>query len=286
MPDRMAAGDESGHAAADSEGSVRQESAKQNISIRCDGLFTSVILKSEGLTPLPPGSSPPYLPPGSSPAHLPPGSSPAHLPPGSSPAHLPPSSYPPYLPPSSSPAHLPSGSSPPYLPPGSSPAHLPPRSSPPYLPPGSSPPYLQPGPTPAIHGVNLHSDEMPSTSGSIVGQLFSPSLIRPFPKAGPRKETGRGRKQRLSEILTDTPVKLALEEEEHRKGKNIRKKILGSEKSKKDPVFEPESVRALAAVFKKGKECSKEIYSVYSVEQFIKCVISEQQDFAFDRVQK
>ncbi|KAL1268519.1 hypothetical protein QQF64_033882 [Cirrhinus molitorella] len=183
--------------------------------------------------PLPPGSSPPYLPPGSSPAHLPPGSSPAHLPPGSSPAHLPPSSYPPYLPPSSSPAHLPSGSSPPYLPPGSSPAHLPPRSSPPYLPPGSSPPYLQPGPTPAIHGVNLHSDEMPSTSGSIVGQLFSPSLIRPFPKAGPRKETGRGRKQRLSEILTDTPVKLALEEEEHRKGKNIRKKILGSEKSKK-----------------------------------------------------
>ncbi|KAK9965103.1 hypothetical protein ABG768_004212 [Culter alburnus] len=55
---------------------------------------------------------------------------------------------------------------------------------------------------------------MPSTSGSIVGQSFSPSLIRPFPKAGPRKETGRGRKKRRSEILTDTPVKLALEEEE------------------------------------------------------------------------
>ncbi|RXN04570.1 polycystic kidney disease 1-like 3 isoform X1 [Labeo rohita] len=157
-------------------------------------------------------------------AHLPPGSSPAHLPPGPTPAHLPPGSSPPYLPPGPTPAHLP---------PGPTPAHLPPGSSPAHLPPGSSPPYLPPGPTPAIHGVNLHSDEMPSTSGSIVGQLFSPSLIRPFPKAGPRNETGRGRKKRLSEILTDTPVKLASEEEERQKGKNIRKKILGSEKSKK-----------------------------------------------------
>ncbi|KAL0149091.1 hypothetical protein M9458_055604, partial [Cirrhinus mrigala] len=173
---------------------------------------------------LPPGPTPAHLPPGSSPPYLPPGPTPAHLPPGSSPAHLPAGSSPPYL--------LP-GSSPPYLPPSPTPAHLPPGSSPAHLPPGSSPPYLPPGPTPAIHGVNLHSDEMPSTSGSIVGQLFSPSLIRPFPKAGPRKETGRGRKKRLSEILTDTPVKLALEEEERRKGKNIRKKILGSEKSKK-----------------------------------------------------
>ncbi|KAL0186326.1 hypothetical protein M9458_017996, partial [Cirrhinus mrigala] len=68
----------------------------------------------------------------------------------------------------STPAHLPPGSSPPYLPSSPTPAHLPPGSSPAHLPPGSSPPYLPPGPTPAIHGVNLHSNEMPSTSGSIV----------------------------------------------------------------------------------------------------------------------
>ncbi|GAA6093978.1 uncharacterized protein LOC111848778 [Tachysurus ichikawai] len=40
-------------------------------------------------------------------------------------------------------------------------------------------------------------------------------------------------------ILTDTPVKLALEEEERRKGKNIRKKILGSEKSKNKKACTP-----------------------------------------------
>ncbi|RXN03369.1 tigger transposable element-derived 6-like protein [Labeo rohita] len=65
-------------------------------------------------------------------------------------AHLPPGSSPPYLPSGPTPAHLPPGSSPAHLPAGSSPAHLPPETSPPYLP---------PGPTPAIHGVNLHSDE-------------------------------------------------------------------------------------------------------------------------------
>ncbi|ROL45081.1 hypothetical protein DPX16_22884 [Anabarilius grahami] len=86
----------------------------------------------------------------------------------SSPSHLPPGSSPPYLPPGSSPAHLPPGSSPPYLPPGSSPAHLPTGSSPPYLPPNSSPAHLPPGSSPATHAVHLHSDEMPSTSGSIV----------------------------------------------------------------------------------------------------------------------
>ncbi|XP_073689310.1 uncharacterized protein [Garra rufa] len=111
-----------------------------------------------------------------------------------------------------------------------------------------------------IHGVNLHSDEMPSTSGSILGQLFSPSLIRPFPKAGPRKETGRGRKKRLSEMLTDTPVKLALEEEEHRKGKNVRKKILGSEKSKK--IKKPARKRV------KADNSSEEDFCVVCMETF------------------
>ena len=57
---------------------------------------------------------------------------------------------------------------------------------------------------------------MPSTSQSIPGQ-FSPSLIRPHPKAGPRKESGKGRRKRHSEILTDTPVKLQLEEEDWQK---------------------------------------------------------------------
>lgn len=39
----------------------------------------------------------------------------------------------------------------------------------------------------------------------------SPEMIRPFPKAPPRKESGRGRKKGKSRILTDTPEKNEIE---------------------------------------------------------------------------
>jgi len=52
---------------------------------------------------------------------------------------------------------------------------------------------------------------------------FSPEVVRPFPKAGPRKP-GRTVKKKTSEILTDTPVKNALELE------NMTRKLKGSKK--------------------------------------------------------
>lgn len=42
-------------------------------------------------------------------------------------------------------------------------------------------------------------------------QHFSPEQVRPFPKAGPRKQTRRGRKKGKTSILTDTPVKQQIE---------------------------------------------------------------------------
>lgn len=42
----------------------------------------------------------------------------------------------------------------------------------------------------------------------------TPESLRPFPKAGPRIATTKGRKKRKSAVLTDTPVKLELEHEE------------------------------------------------------------------------
>lgn len=42
----------------------------------------------------------------------------------------------------------------------------------------------------------------------------TPESLRPFPKAGPRIATTKGRKKRKSAVLTDTPVKLELELEE------------------------------------------------------------------------
>lgn len=66
---------------------------------------------------------------------------------------------------------------------------------------------------------------------------FSPDLIRPFPKAGPRK--GNARKKRTTEILTDTPVKEALERENVDRMSKVQCKVLkeikdgGGKKSQK-----------------------------------------------------
>ena len=62
------------------------------------------------------------------------------------------------------------------------------------------------------------------TSTSSSHPNFSPETIRPFPKADPRQNTRKGRKKRKSAILTDTPEKLAIEEEfKNRKAKQVRK---------------------------------------------------------------
>ncbi|CAM4572947.1 unnamed protein product [Leuciscus chuanchicus] len=126
---------------------------------------------------------------------------------------------------SSPPAHLGTTSSPP--------AHLGTTSSPPtYLGTTSSPPtYLVTSGSSAIHNITMScAPDEPGTSGLSPGQAFSPSAMQPFPKAGPRKTTGRIRKKRRSEILTDTPVKQALMEEQQGRGKKI---IVGKKKGKK-----------------------------------------------------
>lgn len=57
--------------------------------------------------------------------------------------------------------------------------------------------------------------------------FVSPEVIRPHPKAGPRKGAGKGRKQGRTRILTDTPEKLEIQKEwearKQKKEKKIRK---------------------------------------------------------------
>lgn len=43
-------------------------------------------------------------------------------------------------------------------------------------------------------------------------QVFCPEIVRPFPKAGPRKVSTTNRRKRKAALLTDTPEKNALEE--------------------------------------------------------------------------
>ncbi|XP_033180906.1 tigger transposable element-derived protein 6-like [Mastacembelus armatus] len=110
-----------------------------------------------------------------------------------------------------------------------------PHSPPIHLGTASSPPTNQvTSGSSAIHDATMScAPAEPATSGLSPGQVFSPSALRPFPKAGPRKTSSGTRRKRQSEILTDTPVKQALMEEEQRRGsKNVRKSILGKNKGR------------------------------------------------------
>lgn len=61
-------------------------------------------------------------------------------------------------------------------------------------------------------------------------KILSPEQVRPFPKAGPRQSTTKGRKKRKSAILTDTPIKKALEQEKE----SIKEKKLPHKKKMAD----------------------------------------------------
>ncbi|XP_039282445.1 uncharacterized protein LOC120350969 [Nilaparvata lugens] len=67
------------------------------------------------------------------------------------------------------------------------------------------------------------SPSSPRASTSAQKDYPTPEELRPFQKAGPRLGTNKGRKKRKSAILTDTPVKEALrQEQEESKKKKIK----------------------------------------------------------------
>ncbi|KAJ8375858.1 hypothetical protein SKAU_G00064380 [Synaphobranchus kaupii] len=99
----------------------------------------------------------------------------------------------------------------------------------------------------------------PSTSF----QLFSPEALQPYPKAGPRKGVTKGRKRKVTAILTDTPVKKALEESEEKKKKK-----------------EPKAKRKLNVNIKNSKEtekcpclvCDEEFSKSVPGESWVQCL--------------
>lgn len=72
-------------------------------------------------------------------------------------------------------------------------------------------------PVASTSGLRKNSSK-PNAKNNIV---FSPAFVRPLPKAEQRKQTLKGRKKRKSAVLTDTPEKDALEEEQT--GRNLKK---------------------------------------------------------------
>ncbi|KAG5874595.1 hypothetical protein JTB14_035608 [Gonioctena quinquepunctata] len=77
----------------------------------------------------------------------------------------------------------------------------------------------------------------PTPSCSSLQKTFSPSKIRPLPKAPPRKTNTNSRRKKKSTVLTDTPEKEALQkeyEEEMKKKQKKYDKIKGKGKGKEE----------------------------------------------------
>ena len=74
--------------------------------------------------------------------------------------------------------------------------------------------------------VLLSSSHPPSTAF-----IKSPEMIRPFPKAQPRKKTSRGRKRGKTRILTDTPEKRELEKSKKKKYQPLIKRKISGKKN-------------------------------------------------------
>lgn len=71
--------------------------------------------------------------------------------------------------------------------------------------------------------------EVPGTSGVSI----TPEMVKPLPKAGPRKPSTRGRRKRItSEVLTSTPVKSRIESETASRKKTAMKDSTKSKRSK------------------------------------------------------
>ncbi|KAK9976783.1 hypothetical protein ABG768_021985, partial [Culter alburnus] len=121
---------------------------------------------------------------------------------------------------------------------------------------------LQQGSTTLHQGSSsLHQGSSSLHQGSSVPE-FIPALVRPFPKAPPRKEVAKPRKKIISAILTDTP---AVAEEEVRKSKKTAPKngSLGVKKRSKSS----NSVDCLV--------CGEEFTSSAPGEKWVKCVFCD-----------
>ena len=66
------------------------------------------------------------------------------------------------------------------------------------------------------------SSQQPSTN-VVTEEIFSPEEVMPHPKAPPRKQNLTGRKRRHTAILTDSPERDAIYEEEKKRGEKTEK---------------------------------------------------------------
>ena len=75
------------------------------------------------------------------------------------------------------------------------------------------------------------NEPTPSTSG-LSKKALTPEIIRPLPKAGPRKGNRMNKRKRFSAILTDTPVKNALQKNSKQKTHTAQRSFSATKKQR------------------------------------------------------
>ncbi|KAJ8251266.1 hypothetical protein GJAV_G00219130 [Gymnothorax javanicus] len=110
---------------------------------------------------------------------------------------------------------------------------------------------------------------VPGTSSGTPILRSSPEKVRPYPKAGSRKENKRRGRKRSTAILTDTSVKAALEEETRQRG---QKKQCSSKRPKKTLLS-----RYTATTVSRGNEeeclvCGETFASSLPGEVWVQCI--------------
>lgn len=97
----------------------------------------------------------------------------------------------------------------------------------------------KPNPTPSASTSQAEPEPGPSNKENETLNLmkvFSSEIVRPYPKAGPRKAVNTNRRKRKAAILTDTPEKNALEEQQNKTTKKIKKPKKNMDKKRKKGV--------------------------------------------------
>ena len=116
---------------------------------------------------------------------------------------------------------------------------------------------------------NVNNTDLPSTS-QLVGQCLTPEMVRPHPKAQPRKHINGGRQRGKSRILTDTPEKNSIAENMKRretkrckkpKKKPVKRKLslqLDSSDSQVEDEYEKLSSDSEYDIFSEIRELNEE----------------------------
>lgn len=118
----------------------------------------------------------------------------------------------------------------------------------------------------------------PCKAKSTPPKCLTPADVRPHPKAGPRKESKMAKRKRSSAILTDTPVKNAIEEQKKSIQKPIARKItmINKKKRKTNSIpkkiknvdldsDEDDTVSLLHVIVQQGKQTWRKVDPVHSM---------------------